>query len=229
MPSSIIHRCVSIRVLEKGNLYVDSKDIFEYEIGSIAPDSWRNTIRFKDSLLPKKEKRKYSHFSNDGEFLEQYIDFFNKYKNELDKPFMIGYFVHLLTDNHWRDTMFYRCFDADGSIILLDGSTLNGEKGVRKELLHNESKKMAYLLAKYFNLNDLRVLTKDELNLLPKMSEIEFDGLNDTINYTNIESNNDPGNELLVYKLEDFILGIEECSDYILKKLYEFGVIKKTS
>ena len=59
---------------------------------------------------------------------------------------MIGYLVHLLTDIHWRETMFYRCFDEDGSVIMLDGSTLNGEKGVRKTLRNQESKKMAYLL-----------------------------------------------------------------------------------
>ena len=57
MPSSIIHRCVSKRVLEKGNLFNDKKDIFQYEIGSIAPDSWRNSIRFKESTLSKRDKR----------------------------------------------------------------------------------------------------------------------------------------------------------------------------
>lgn len=222
MPSSIIHRCVSKRVLEKGNLFDKKDELFEYEIGSIAPDSWRNSKRFKESILPKKEKRKYSHFSIDGEFIEQYIDFYNKYKNQLNNPFMMGYFVHLLTDNRWRNTMFYRCFDKDGSIILLDGSTLNGEKGVRKELLHKESKKMAYLLAKHFKLEEVRQLNEEELKSLPQMDEIEFDGLNDTIKYTNIESNSDPGNDLLVYKLEDFVLGIEECSDYILKQLNDF-------
>ena len=226
MPSSIIHRCVSKRVLEKGNLFKDINDIFEYEIGSIAPDSWRNSIRFKESDLPKKEKRKYSHFSNDGEFIEQYMNFYNKYKDMLDKPFMMGYFVHLLTDNRWRNTMFYRCFDKDGAVILLDGSTLNGEKGVRKELLHKESKKMAYLLSRHYKLDGLRNLTNDEINFLPEMNEIEFDGLNDTINYTNMESNNDPGDELLVYKLDDFVLGIEQCSDYILNQLKEFGLYK---
>ena len=224
MPSVIIHRCVSKRVLEKGNLFNDKKDIFQFEIGSIAPDSWRNSIRFKESTLSKKDKRKHSHFSNDGEFIEQYMDFYNKYKNKLDNPFMMGYFVHLLTDNRWRNTMFYRCFDKDGSIILLDGSTLNGEKGVRKELLHKESKKMAYLLSKHFKLNDLDTLTTNELNQLPEMTEIEFDGLNDTINYTNIEANTDPGTDLLVYKLEDFVLGIEDCSDYILNQLKEFNI-----
>ena len=53
MPSVIIHRCVSKRVLEKINLYENDLDKFLYDIGSLTPDSWRNTARFKDSLLPK--------------------------------------------------------------------------------------------------------------------------------------------------------------------------------
>ena len=68
---------------------------------------------------------------------------------------MVGYLVHLLTDVRWRETMFYRCFDENGSIKMLDGSTLNGEKGVRKNLLNQESKKMAYHLYNHFNLNKL--------------------------------------------------------------------------
>ena len=70
MPSVIIHRCVSKRILEKTNLFTNELDKYLYDIGTLTPDSWRNTKRFMNSLLPKKEKRKYSHFSNDDEFIE---------------------------------------------------------------------------------------------------------------------------------------------------------------
>lgn len=226
MPSSIIHRCVSKRVLEKSNLFLNEKDLYLYDVGSIAPDSWRNSKRFKDSPLHKKDKRKYSHFSNDGEYLERYDRFYDKYKQYLDNPFMVGYFVHLLTDVRWRDTMFYKCFDENGSIKLLDGSTINGEKGVRKSLLDQESKTMAYLLNAHFNLSDLRTLTSEELDALPVMEEIEFDGVNDTIRYTNSEAKKNTGHELVVYKVDDFALGIEQCSDYIIDKLKEYDVIR---
>lgn len=227
MPSSIIHRCISKRVLEKTNLFVDNKDIYLYDIGSIAPDSWKNSSRFKDSILPKKEKRKYSHFSNDDEYFENYDRFLDKYKSIINNPFMIGYLVHLLTDIHWRETMFYRCFDEDGSVIMLDGSTLNGEKGVRKTLLNQESKKMAYLLFHHYNLNELKLLSCDELDFLPKMDEIEFDGLNDTIKYSNSANEKDFDGDLLVYKKDEFVIGIEECSDYIIDLLIDKEIIKR--
>lgn len=227
MPSSVIHRCVSKRVFEKANLFIDDKDIYLYDIGSIAPDSWKNSSRFKDSPLSKKDKRKYSHFSNDDEFFENYDRFLDKYKNNLNDPFMIGYLVHLVTDVHWRETMFYRCFDEDGSIIMLDGSTLNGEKGVRKNLLNQESKKMAYHLYHHYNLNEVKILSCDELDLLPKMDEIEFDGLNDTIKYCNSVNDINLDSELLVYKKDEFVFGIEECSDYIINILLENDIIKR--
>lgn len=222
MPSSIIHRCVSKMVLEKMNLYENNLDIYMYEIGSIAPDCWRNSKRFKDSLLPKKEKRKYSHFSNDDEYIENYDRFFDKYKDKLNEPFIMGYFVHLITDFHWRTSMFYKCFSLDGSIILLDGSLLNGEKGVRKELLYKESKKMAFLLSNHFSLSQLRQLSMDEINSLPLMNEIEFDGLNDTINFSNIESITDNNHELIVYEVDKFINGVLECSDFIINELNKY-------
>ena len=227
MPSSVIHRCISKRVLEKTNLYTNDKDKYLYDLGSIAPDSWKNSSRFKDSLLPKKEKRKYSHFSNEDEYFEHYDRFLDKYKDNLNNPFMIGYLVHLLTDIHWRETMFYRCFDENGAIIMLDGSVLNGEKGVRKNLLNKESKKMAYHLYHKFNLNELNLLSCDELDLLPKMKEIEFDGLNDTIRYSNSACDIDIDEELLVYKIDDFVSGIEECSQFIVDKLIELDIIKR--
>ena len=227
MPSSVIHRCVSKRVLEKNNLFNNDKDIYLYDIGSIAPDSWKNSSRFKDSLLTKKEKRMYSHFSDADKFHEYYDRFIDKYKSNLNNPFMVGYLVHLLTDVRWRETMFYRCFDENGSIKMLDGSTLNGEKGVRKNLLNQESKKMAYHLYNYFNLNKLDNLSVNELGLLPKMEELEFDGLNDTINYTNGAGLIDGDTNLVVYKVDDFVQGIEECSDYITNKLIEYEIIKR--
>lgn len=226
MPSSIIHRCISKRVLEKGLFYNKDKEILLYYVGSIAPDCWRNSIRFKNSTLPKIAMRKYSHFSFEGEYLEHYEDFFSKYKCHLSDPFMMGYLVHLITDFHWRTTMFYKYFDENGRIKLIDGSVFDDEKQKKKQLLHNENKKMAYILAKHFKLDNISLLSIKELNSLPKMDEIEFDGLNNTINYSNTEARDDYDYELIVYAFDDFIRGIEECSDYIINILIDFNIIK---
>ena len=56
MPNAIIHRCVNKRVEEELKKYSNQNDKYIYDVASVAPDSWRNTERFKNSNLPKKEK-----------------------------------------------------------------------------------------------------------------------------------------------------------------------------
>lgn len=231
MPSVIIHRCVSKRVLDKTNLYTNENDKYFYDIGSLTPDSWRNTKRFKDSLLPKKEKRKYSHFSNDGEFIENYDIFYNKYKKYLDEknPFMVGYLVHLITDNFWRYDMFYKSFFPDGSIKMIDMSIMNADKHEKKDLLNKETKKVSRELGKYYELVLLRHITEEETSTFPVMDEIEYDGINDSIDYNNfeIEFEDNSNYELQVFSKEDFIKGVERCSNYIIDRLMEYNIIKR--
>lgn len=231
MPSVIIHRCVSKRVLEKTNLYNDELDKYLYDIGSLTPDSWRNTKRFKDSLLPKKDKRKHSHFSNDGEYIENYDIFYNKYKSHLDRndPFMVGYLVHLITDNFWRYDMFYKSFYPDGSIKMIDYSIMNADKHEKKDLLNKETKKVSRDLAKYYNLVLLRHITDIEISTLPLMDEIEYDGINESIDYNNMEIEYEDNSlyKLQVFSKEDFIKGVERCSNYIIDRLIEYDIIKR--
>jgi len=231
MPSVIIHRCVSKRVLEKTNLYLDSDDKYLYDIGSLTPDSWRNTKRFKNSLLPKKEKRKYSHFSNDGEYIENYNIFYDKYKKYLNKnnPFMVGYLVHLITDNFWRYDMFYKSFFPDGSISMIDNSILNADKHEKKDLLNKETKKISSDLAKYYDLVLLRHITDKEIDTLPFMDEIEYNGINESIDYNNMEIEYEDNSDykLQVFSKEDFIKGIERCSNFIIDRLIEYNIIKR--
>lgn len=228
MPSVIIHRCVSKKVLEKTNLFNNNKDIYLYDVGSLAPDSWRNTERFKDSLLPKIDKRKYSHFSNEGEFIERYEVFFDKYKNNLNNPFFIGYLVHLITDNFWRYDMHYKYFNLDGSIKIFDNDFLNADKNRKKDLLNDETKKITNKLVSYCKIIELRHLTDDEINTLPLMEEFEYDGINDSIDYNNMEVKRKDNNdfELRVYKEKDFIEGIDRCSNFVISELIKYGIIK---
>ena len=156
MPAATIHRCVAKKILEMTNLYTNEEDKFLFEVGCIAPDSWKNTARFKNSTLPKKQKRCYSHFSPKDKYIELYLDFYTKYNPKLDDPFMVGYLVHLMTDFFWRYLIFYNYFNKDGSIRLINGRIVNGPHGVRKTLLGNETMKIVTYLAKdLLNLGDI--------------------------------------------------------------------------
>ena len=225
MPAATIHRCVAKKILEMTDLYTNEEDKYLFEIGCIAPDSWKNTARFKNSTLPKKQKRCYSHFSPKDKYIELYLDFYAKYNPKIDNPFMVGYLVHLMTDFFWRYLIFYNYFNKDGSIRLLNGRIVNGPHGVRKNLLKKETMKIVTYLAKDFDLEDLRQLTNRELSRLPLMDEIEFDGLNEAIDYDNYEAKNESNYELIVYKELDFKNGITKCSNIIIGELANLGII----
>lgn len=206
MPSAIIHRAVAKNVLNKTKMFSNEHDSYIYEIGSIAPDSWRNTKKYKDSTLPKIEKRQSSHFSNSGSYLENYNLFLDKYKDYLNNPFMLGYFVHLLTDYIAHQTSVYK------SIFKLEEQTLSKEK----------DNAINYILHKKLNLKELRLLTDEEINSFPKMDELEYDGINATIKYTNNELRTSINEKIQIDGIENFLEEIDNWSNTIINEINKY-------
>ena len=94
MASAVIHLCVAKEVNKY--LKMDENMIL---LGSIAPDISKQIG----------ETKEISHFldhTNEDDIPN--IDrFLSKYKSELNKPFEVGYFIHLLTDKYWfRDYIY---------------------------------------------------------------------------------------------------------------------------
>lgn len=94
MASAIIHLCVAKEVNKY--LKMDENELF---LGAIAPDISKQIG----------ETKEISHFldhTNEDDIPN--IDrFLSKYKSELNKPFEMGYFIHLLTDKYWfRDYVY---------------------------------------------------------------------------------------------------------------------------
>ena len=87
MASAVIHLCVAKEVNKY--LKMDENMIL---LGSIAPDISKQIG----------ETKEISHFldhTNEDDIPN--IDrFLSKYKSELNKPFEVGYFIHLLTDKY---------------------------------------------------------------------------------------------------------------------------------
>ncbi len=228
MPSSAIHRCVSKRVREKLNIYNDSDTSLFYELGSVAPDCWKDSLKYQNSPLPKHQKRRASHFSTESEnFIEDYNAFYQKYHPTINDPFLVGYFVHLITDNYWRTNMFLKYFLKDNKVKMLDGTILTLDREKRKELLSKENKQMSYQISKYYNLQKIRYLSTLEIASLPKMEEVEFNIINDTVEFINFEANNNNHHTFKVYNIDNFINGVESCSDFIIDQLIKYKIVKK--
>ncbi len=94
MASAIIHLCVAKEV----NKYLNM-DENELLLGSIAPD-------ISKQIGQTKEISHFLDYSNEDDIPN--IDrFLAKYKSELNKPFEMGYLIHLLTDKYWfRDYVY---------------------------------------------------------------------------------------------------------------------------
>ncbi len=94
MASAVIHLCVAKEI----NKYLNMNQN-ELLLGSIAPDISKQIG----------ETKEISHFldhSNEDDIPN--IDrFLSKYRTELNNPFDMGYFIHLLTDKYWfRDYVY---------------------------------------------------------------------------------------------------------------------------
>lgn len=210
MPSAIIHRCVNKRVEDRLKKYNNQKDKYLYDLASIAPDSWRNTTQFKDSPLPKKLKRMYSHFSDGKTYIEDYKKFYEKYKDKLNHPFIFGYLIHLMTDNLWRVEMYLK---QNTNIINLD------EKKEDKSPINQDVEILTKQISEYYNIKELELIKEQDTNEIPVIEELPFDGINATIMYTNYQLTNDIHAHPLKYDLDKIISSIEIVSKLIIEEL----------
>ncbi len=94
MASAIIHLCVAKEV----NKYL-KMDENELLLGSIAPD-------IAKQIGQTKEISHFLDYTNEDDIPN--IDrFLKKYRDSLNNPFDMGYFIHLLTDKYWfRDYVY---------------------------------------------------------------------------------------------------------------------------
>ena len=125
--------------------------------------------------------------------------------------------------------MFYKSFFPNGSIKMIDNTIMNADKNEKKDLLNKETKKVSKDLSNYYGLNLLRNITSDEINSLPLMDEIEYDGINESINFNNmeIEFEDNSDYQLQIFSKDDFIKGVERCSNFIIDRLIEYDIIKR--
>lgn len=86
MASAIMHIAVAKKVNEY--LLMDEKMLF---LGTIAPDISKQVGTSRD----------LSHFIDNKQGIPNINKFYNKYKNYLNNPFDMGYYIHLLTDYYW--------------------------------------------------------------------------------------------------------------------------------
>lgn len=223
MPSARIHELVARKVNEKYHM-----DDILLRIGTIAPDSWRNTN--------DEHKSKYkSHFWNfnitEGE-ANDYERFYQKYHNFMNNPFYFGYLIHLMVDQYWKtniDPLFRIKKDEKTFYKLNDGTY----KEDIENYGYHESLKIQKQLAKKHNIGLLPIHQEDLKDFYCNIEELDLTGLfgeKGSLNYINTKimpSENDGYSE--IYNIDEIEEYINETATFVLEELNRLSVNKSNT
>lgn len=137
MASAIMHLCIAKKVNEK--LRLNEK---EFYLGSIAPDVSKQIGG----------SRVLSHFMIDQNSLPDLNFFLRKYRNDLQKTFTLGYFLHLYADYIWSDQ--YLNYIYKNSILKLkDQTQISVDLEEFKRLLYSDYTTLNQQLIDYYLLD----------------------------------------------------------------------------
>ena len=209
MPSWPIHIALANKINKKLHLNDD------FILGSVLPDVLDGYLIQASNITDKN----LSHFRVNHKISLDY--FLSKYKAKLDNPIVLGFLVHLITDQFYNQYTFNKHFlknDSGMKIILNDGSTIN------KSLETLEMKQQEYW--KYGQ----KLALENKLGHIVSMSDKTFDNLKElkdftynqmdienTINFLNEWINNEVAGYDMPYKLYT-----EDELDQIFNDCYKF-------
>lgn len=138
MASVIIHLAVAKKINE-----VLKRNQNELFLGAMAPDAAK--------LVGS--SRKISHFITDLESDTPEIDvFLNKYKDFLDDTFVLGYFIHLVTDVLWFDEFLVN-FVSQNVITTKRGEKIEMDEKDVLDIIYNDFTSLNQEVEKYYDLN----------------------------------------------------------------------------
>ncbi|HOZ89002.1 MAG TPA: hypothetical protein PK737_02075 [Bacilli bacterium] len=201
MASAVIHLCVAKKINEY--LKMDEKLLL---LGAIAPDI---------SKLVNQPKY-ISHFldGTDEDGIPNTERFLSKYASELNKPFEMGYYIHLLTDKYWFRDYIYKFINR------------YGQAEEEKDLTYTGIKNLIY--RDYTNLN-IDLIDEYEIALdlfsneftYPKsvISEIPMDKIDILIEKMGLIIIESKKGKKIVFDLIDINLFINDCTQKIINEI----------
>ncbi len=206
MASAVIHLCVAKEVNKY--LKMDEKEIL---LGSIAPDISKIVG----------ETKEISHFldhTNEDDIPN--IDrFLAKYRKDLNKPFEMGYFIHLLTDKYWFRDYIYQYIDR----YTRDTNKRKITYTALKDIIYND----------YTNIN-IDLIDKYGLGLdlfsnewdLPEsnITEIPMDQLDLLIEKMGQIISSSTEEKTFIFDTKDIEIFIDNTVKYIIKDIQILGI-----
>lgn len=207
MASAIIHLCVAKKI--NNYLQMDERTL---SLGAIAPDIAKQIG----------EPKNKSHFMKENDSEDCFPDcdsFVKKYRSELDKPFEMGYLIHLLTDYYWFKYYIKRYIsnyskDKDITYTAIKSLIYNDYTRLNQRLIDD------YMLDLYFFCNEITLPES-------KITEIPMDKLQIIIDKMSIIIQSSKNSKLVLMNEDEIIDFIEHISNVIIDDLNKYGLIKE--
>ena len=145
--------------------------------------------------------------------------FVKKYRSELDKPFEMGYLIHLLTDYYWFKYYINKYINRYSKDNDIDYTAM-------KSIIYNDYTKLNqrliddYMLDLYFFCNEME-LPKS------KITEIPMDKLQIIIDKMGLIIQNVKTAKPVIMNEDEIIDFIEHISNVIIDDLNQYGLIKE--
>lgn len=208
MASAIIHLCVAKKVNE--HLKMNEKELF---LGSIAPDISKQIGESKDK----------SHFLNTKDSdVPNIFSFLEKYKDSLNKPFNMGYFIHLYTDKVWF-AEFLKSKLYENCLKLIDGTAINVSYKEKLRLIYNDYTSLNVYLLDQYNL-DLSLFYESLVIPDSNIDEIPLDKLQVLLDQMGLIVMNSTKEKSYVFDEVAINEFIDYCANKIIKKINEYDI-----
>lgn len=207
MASAVIHMAVATEINK-----ILQKDTDKILIGSIAPDISKQIGKTKVE----------SHFLDSETTNIPNIDkFLNKYKDNLNDDFVMGYFIHLYTDYLWFKYFLPEIYNNDNHMITkLDGTVVKCDERMLPKYIYND----------YTNIN-VKLLDEYEMDLhifyekIPKIqdiiTEIPMEKLYIIINAMSVIIQNTKERKEYVFDITHIKKFVETSTQLLLLKINE--------
>lgn len=206
MASAIIHLCVAKEVNKY--LHMDENLLF---LGAIAPDISKQLGQTKE----------ISHFLDHTNIddIPNVDRFLLKYKSELNKPFEMGYFIHLLTDKYW----FRDYIDQYTERYTKEEQKKNLTSSALKELLYNDYTNLNLTLIDKYNL-PLDIFSNEFELPKSKITEIPVDKLDILIEKMGLIIAESKQEKTFLFDSKDIEVFITNTVKYIIRDIQMLGI-----
>ena len=206
MASAVIHLCIAKEV----NKYLKMNEKLIL-LGTIAPDISKQIGQTKE----------ISHFLDHSyeDDIPNIDRFLAKYKDELTKPFEMGYFMHLLTDKYWFRDYVYKFIERYAK----ENNKKDLTYTALKELIYGDYTNINIDLISHYNLA-LDLFYEDFKYPTSKITEIPIDKLPIIVEQMGIIIEESKEEKTFVFDTEDIIKFIDETVKYIIKDIQMLGI-----